>query len=283
MSSNITKGDNWPTHYRGTRYRYGGHDVWWQTHKDGLKVHVVKGHERIVKELLTLKKSQKNESGGSFRITETGDVITKIQGKDGGWKAIFVCEMDEPFQFEEKLDTMPTEMKPGDLWPGFYDGARYSYLMNKLWWNNPEGPRQYVEEELPFEIIRELRLHKPQGGSFRITENGYVITLIPKQPLHNYLKKQWDSFSHIQQRLIQTKVQKTDMLPVYIGKYHEGIMLKPPVDFSKPLSTEEREEMLAFLDGFSFTKNTEFDARSQEKTDPENIDIEFRDDPEDWE
>ena len=180
--------------------------------------------------------------------------------------------MGEPFQFEEKLDIIPTNLKPGDLWTGFYDGARYSYLMSKFWWNNPEGPRQYIEEELPFEIIRELRLHKPLGGSFRITENGYIITLIPRQPMHNYLKKQFESFSQTQQRLMRIKVKTTFMLPVYIGKYHEGITLKPPVDFSKPLSPEERDEMLAFLDGFSIN-NTKIDSRTQEKTDPSDSHI----------
>jgi hypothetical protein len=178
MSDTIKKGDDWPDHYRGTRYHFKEHKVWWQTHKDGLKVNVVKGHENIINELLTL-----NTNGfGSFRITESGDVIKKVKTKDGGWKPVYVCEMDVPFEFEEKLNVRPSEIKPGDLWPGFYDGARYSMLMDRVWWNNPDGPRQYVVEELPWEIVRELRLHKPLGGSFRVTEHGYVITLIPQQP-----------------------------------------------------------------------------------------------------
>ena len=176
----------------------------------------------------------------------------------------------------------PSIIKPGDLWPGFYDGARYSMLMGKIWWNNPDGPRQYVVEEMPWELVRELRLHKPLGGSFRITEHGYVITLIPQQPLHNDLKKQFESFSIIQQQLMKTKVKTTFMLPVYIGKYHEGFTLKPPVDYSAPLTDDERKEMLSFLDKFSFVKGRSSVGDSQDIADLDNSDIEFQDDPEDW-
>ncbi len=278
MVEDLKRGDGWPYHYRGTRYHYDSEKtVWWRTYRDGLKVTVKRGHERVLNELISVR-----PEGGSFRITETGDVLFKVED-EGHWEPIFVCEMDEPFAFHDEIDITPKEAQPGDLWPGFYDGARYSYLDDKTWWRNPEGPRQYVKETLPDSVLDQLRVLKPKGGSFRITENGYVITLIPKQPLPNDIKEQWDRLSTIQQRLVATKVENTDMLPVYIGRYHEGITLLEPKDLRRPLSREEKSRMLDFLD--SFSTSVEFEGMV-----PGDVDVkklgdeseEFLDDPEDW-
>jgi len=271
----IKSGEEWPYHFRGTRYHYNSSkQIWWQTFKDGLKIHVKSGHERIINDLMPLK-----TEGGSFRITETGDVIAKVE-EDGEWKPRFICEMDEPFKFNEKIDIIPENIQSGDLWPGFYDGARYSYIIDKIWWNNPEGTRQYIEQKLTDDIMTQLRRFKSMGGSFRITENGYVITLIPKQPLPNNLKKQWEKLSDTQQHIIAVKVQHTDMLPVYIGRFHEGITLKDPVDWNKPLTEEKRKEMIKFLEGFSFSG--EFEGMVPKDVEKEEIVENFLDDPEDY-
>ncbi len=271
MEQDMENGDKWPYHYRGTRYHFSSEQkVWWQTFKNGLEIFVKSGHDRIIKELLKLR-----PEGGSFRITETGDVIIKMVEKET-WTPIYVCEMDMPFKFSDDIETTPKELKPGDIWTGFYDGSRYSHLNDRVWWRNPEGPRQYIVETLPDEVMLQMRILKPTGGSFRITEDGYVITLIPKQPLPNQLKKQWESMSVTQQQLITAKVQSTEMLPIYIGRYHEGITLQPPKDFTKPLTPEERKEMLDFLNGFSAPG--EFEGMVPKDADEEE---EFFDDPED--
>jgi hypothetical protein len=278
MEKNIESGDDWPYHYRGTRYHYNGEKVvWWRTFKDGLEVRVKSGQELVIDELISLR-----SEGGSFRVTESGDVLIKLD-KGNIWTPKYVCEMDEPFRFEKKIDISPTDISPGDLWPGFYDGARYSYLNDRVWWRNPDGPRQYIRESLPDEVMMHLKRFKPMGGSFRITENGYVITLIPKQPLPNNIKEQWEALSATQQRLVATKVETTDMLPVYIGRYHEGVSLLEPKDFKKPLSKQERKEMLEFLDSFSMSGG--FNGMVPRDVTPEKLgdeSEEFLDDPEDW-
>lgn len=267
-------GEEWPYHYRGTRYHYNvSNEVWWQSTKDGPSIHAKKGYGRVIKELLPYK-----TEGGSFRITEVGDVIAKVL-RDDVWNPIYICEMDEAFEFVD-LDITPEIIESGDLWPGFYDGARYSYLNDKVWWNNPDGPRQYTEKPLPEEVMKVLRRFKPEGGSFRITENGYVITLIPKQPLPNNLKEQWNRLSEAQRRFLAIKVQSTDMLPVFIGRYHEGISLRPLQDMRKELSEDEREAMLAYLDCFSLS--TKFDGMVPKNIDTKALGKEFKDDPEDW-
>lgn len=274
IKQNIENGCEWPYHYRGTKYHYNSEqEVWWQTFKDGLKTHVKSGHERILKAIMPLK-----TMGGTFRITEIGDVIAKIE-KGDDWIPIFVCEMDQPFKFNEEINLTPKKIKPGDLWVGFYDGARYSYLLDKVWWRNPNGPRQYIKQTLPNEVMVNLRTFKSTGGSFRITENGYIITLIPKQPLPNNIKEQWSHLSDIQQRLIATKVENTEMLPIYIGRFYEGITLKEPTDFMSPLKPEEKKKMLNFLDGFS--PNTEFEGMVPKNINDDELMEDFLDDPED--
>jgi hypothetical protein len=278
MNKNIQLGDGWQYHYRGTRYHYNSDQkVWWQTSKDGLKVTVKSGHENIIKNLLSLR-----PAGGSFRITETGDVIMKNEGNDS-LKEIFVCEMDEPLIFEEDIEINPQNIQPGDLWPGFYDGARYSFSMDKIWWKNPEGYRQYGIETLPTDIILHFRRFKPQGGSFRITENGYVITLIEKQPLPNELKDQWNQLSTTQQRLVERKVNRTEMLPIYVGRYYAGISLMERQDFSQPLTDDERNNMLDYLD--NFTLSLEFEGMVPKDAEQDQLEEneDFLDDPEDWE
>lgn len=248
----LEAGDIWPYHYRGTKYHFDKDGrSWWQSRKDGFKIYVKAGHESVLKHLLDIR-----QEGGSFRITETGDVLTKLD-EENSWKSIFVCEMDEQFLFEDEVNISPVNIKPGDLWPGFYDGARYSFLKNNVWWSNPDGARQEVENPFPESLLNSLNKFKPDGGSFRITENGYVITLIPKQPLSNNLKEQLKSFSNVQQHLVSIKVDATEMLPVYIGKFNQGVTLKEPVDLSSPLSAEERKKIFDFVEAFSQNKKSE--------------------------
>ena len=274
MDQDLKHRDKWPYHYRGTRYHFSSEQVvWWQTFKNGLEIRVKSGYDSIIKELIKIR-----PEGGSFRITETGDVIIKMPD-DGSWTPVYVCEMDQPFEFSDDIDITPAGIKPGDIWPGFYDGARYSYLNDKVWWMNPEGPRQYIVETLPPEVMTQLRILKSMGGSFRITENGCVITLIPKQPLPNELRRQWESMSVTQQQLITAKVEATEMLPIYIGRYHEGVSLQEPKDFTKPLSAEERKKMLDFLNRFSVSG--EFEGMVPKDAEDEGEDEEFFDDPED--
>lgn len=265
-------GDNWPYHYRGTTYHCNQNgEVWWRSSKDGIKLPVSTGHEEIVKQILNLK-----TDGGIFKITETGDVLTKVEESDI-FQPVFVCEMDEQFVFPEGVDTSPKSLQPGDLWPGFYDGARYSFSRNAVWWHNPDGPRQYVEEEFPEILMETLNKFKPKGGSFRITENGFVIALVEVQPLPNNLKEQYLALTDVQQQLVKFKIASTEMLPVYIGKFHQGISLKEPTDFTKPLTEEEKNKMLKFLEGFSSKPNLDFgmDNDLDEPTKPDDPEDEY--------
>ena len=275
--------------YRGTHYHFNSENqIWWRPSKEafqgGLKATVTSNHSHLLKKLRKIR-----PEGGSFRITENNIVLTKIKRKDGNWVPVFVDELETPFQFKEKIENLPINLEPGDLWPSFYDGSKFSSIRSgetKVWFRQPlssvEGEtlsyssRRYVEHNMPKGVEKEFSYYKGQGGSFRITENGYVITLISPQPLSDRLKEQWDNFSDTQQRLIEVKVEGTQMLPIFLGIWESpSIKLKPSKDYSRKLGKGEKEKMLDFLSKFEPTI----------KDEDEEVEIEtevFWDDPEDF-
>lgn len=269
--------------YRGGVYHFNSdNQIWWRPIKEayqgGLKATVTSRHHKLLKLLRQLK-----PDGGSFRVTENNAVLTKIPNegiKDHGeeWEAVYVCELDRPFTFKEDIDPAPSHLEPGDIWPSFYDGAKYSAVRDgrgtRMWFRNNHY-RNYVEHDpalggvMPVAIEKEFAYYKGQGGSLRVTENGYVITLISPQPLSDDLRRQWEKLSVTQQRLVELKVEGTRMLPIYLGQWvNPAVKLKPRKDYSIKLSKEDRTKMLRFLN--KFTKSED------------DIDEPFYDDPEDF-
>ena len=130
---------------------------------------------------------------------------------------------------------------------------------------------------MPKDIEKEFTYYKGQGGSFRITENGHVITLITPQPLSDRLKKQWDNFSDIQQRLIEVKVEGTQMLPIYLGLWKSpSIEIDPTKDYASKLNDNEKKKMLDFLSKFAPNPSSEEEDEIKVETEV------YWDDPEDF-
>lgn len=240
-------GNRWHEHYRGTRYHFNPMgEIWWQMPGSEDRLRASSGHEHLVKSLLNLR-----PEGGSFRITETRAVITKSDEDVDDWVPLYVGEYEIPLLFDG-VDVQGVGLKPFDLWTAFYDGARYSYRRNEIWWRNgTEGLYQRSPERMPPDIERRLLRRKPQGGSFRVTENGKVLTLIQPQPLSPQLRSQYEALTNVQQNILHVKVQGTDMLPVYLGEYFDGFSLLPPERLTDPLSPDETKEMLEFLHQYS--------------------------------
>lgn len=238
----LQPGDPWKEHYRGSRYHYNPkREFWWSVAGSSRRVLAKAGHEDILDELLRLR-----PDGGSLRITETSSVLMRKVGVGLGIP-IYVTEYGGPIIFDH-LDVSGDGLEPGDLWTGFYDGARYSFQDTKIWWNNPEdGTKRLTVERLPVAVLTALRTFKPDGGSFRVTENGVVLTLIAPQPMPPRLKIQYDALSNTQKQLVWVKVQSTQMLPVYISRYYDGFTLQPFRKLTDPLSAEDEAAISAFL------------------------------------
>lgn len=236
-------GDSWTEHYRGSRYHFNRErEIWWRVPATEARVLATDGQDDLIDHLLRLR-----PEGGSFRITEGGAVVTKDQDVED-WEALYVCEYMDSLEFEN-VDVRGDGLEPFDLWPSFFDGARYTYARDQLWWRNPEEKiRQRTNEDLPQEILDRFRRVKPLGGSIRITEHGSVLTLIEPQPLPPRIQPQYEALSSTQKRLIQVKVEGTNMLPIYLGDYvGAGLTLQPPERLTDPLSDEEEAEMVGFL------------------------------------
>jgi len=107
--------------------------------------------------------------------------------------------------------------------------------------------KQFARERIPSPVLKSLTYLKPSGGSFRVTENGLVLTLIPPQPMPPRLKEQWDALTNPQQNLIAVKVESTDLLPVYVGEYYDGFTLSPSRRLTDPLPPETQAEIADFL------------------------------------
>ena len=191
-------GDSWDGHYRGTKYRCSPRGrLSWSLPGDLARVNATSGFEDILESLLSLR-----PEGGSIRITETGAVLTRMPET---WEAVYVCEHDLPITFES-VDILGDRVQPLDLWPSFYDGARYSYKSGNFWFKNTEdGVWQQTKEKLPSEMEARFRQVKPEGGSIRITENGKVLALIEPQPLPRHMKPQYEALNNLQKRMIAVK------------------------------------------------------------------------------
>lgn len=237
--------------------------MWWAVPESHERVFATSGHEALVEILLKLR-----GEGGSFRATEDGHYITKNQETSGqDWTPLYVCAVNEPLLFDA-LDPMGLDLQPGDLWTSFYDGARYSFRGDKVWWNDPEtGMRLPAASPLPREIMLKLREYKTEGGRFVITEQGKVLSLVPPTPLPKRVAEQYKKLSPKQKNLLLVKKQTTEMLPIFIGEFLEGIVLKPPRRLGQPLSPHERQDFQSFLGQYGLDVAETHDQVEEAETD----------------
>lgn len=242
----LRPGDRWNEHYRGTHYHFGAdRTIWWEVPETHERVLAVSGADTVVDQLLHLR-----PTGGSFRATETGAYIIKSQEDPANpdeWIPLYVQDVDEPLLFAD-VDPLGANLRPGELWTSFYDGAKYRFSGDRIWWVDPEtGRRVPVKDRLPPEVHAVLRQYKPAGGSFRITENGKVIALIPPTPLPARVQEQYQQLTTRQKNLLVVKKKKTDMVPIYIGEYLDGFVLAHVPSLNDPLSEDEQKTFASFM------------------------------------
>ena len=180
----------------------------------------------------------------------------------------------------DKLEVDPSNLKPGMIWSGPFDGDTHHFCGSRFWANDIKRRRCHWKS-FSEQLKSSLEHYKPLGGSFIITPWNHVIALIQPSPLPDEAQIQWNSFSKEEKRLVQIKQKSVEMLPIYICKMNENweIKLDEPVDYSKPLSKEEIGEMLDFLKQFSDgPKSKQNDEQNDEQKGEEKID----DVEEDW-
>lgn len=290
MSTNISLGDQWPEYYRGFRLQTNPDgDVWWQVYQGTDRLFLDPTPEDLVENLLTLKRL-----GGRVHITEDNRAITRVEKGDqkgdqkgDHYEAIYVGEMlldgklvprEAP---EHAIEINPSDLAAGDLWPSVYDGAKYSFAGDRVWWTNPQTHKRHpVETELPSTVLSQLQRLKPRGGSFRVTPWNDVVTLVEKPPNREQAREQLHELPRvIKNIIIMRRERDVRMLPVYVGSIDTTpIEVREPRSLTDRLSPEEQSQLGSWAGSLGETSETDpskhgFDANVSDIPD---------DDPEDW-
>ncbi|WP_336361571.1 hypothetical protein [Haladaptatus sp. ZSTT2] len=297
----LSIGEKWSEHYRGFRLHVNQkEDVWWQVYNGTDRLKCEDFPKEIVEDLLEVR-----PLGGRIHITETGQVLTKLEEEESDteeYTGVWIGEVDLSGKLvpdadkSKAIEIQPTGLSAGDLWPSVYDGARYSYNVNgRLWWRNTQTRKNHsVTSTLPDNIWRQLRVYKPEGGSFRVTPNGDVITLI-RDPAPQLVREQFGSLPPVVRNIIKLRKERADlsMLPVYIGTLENpSFSVEEPPSLTRDLSPEEEQALEDWAASLGSTDKTSPENHkatpdsateaTDSQTEEEEPAPEFDDDPIEW-
>jgi len=248
-------------YYRGMKFRFTADGrIYWRTPMEhGIVIEVISGLEKIVKKLL-----KERPAGGSFRITEAREVLLKIvRGTESPEIPKFIGMAEDEIKFKSVnggIEHNPSNLNPGDLWTGIYDGTRLSFMRGipspKIWWSTVEdfNVRYAIDQRstpVPDDLLRDLYYWKPLGGRFYVTIDGHIITLIDPKQRDERHKEQFERMTNEQQQLVEVKEKTTKMFAIYIGKWNieEMFSFKRPRRFGDPIDQKRKEYLSKLLGG----------------------------------
>lgn len=282
----IEVGDEWPEHYRGFSLQISpNRDVWWQLYNGTDRLHLEPMPDDLIDTFLELK-----PTGGRIHVTEAGNVLTRVDEGDREFNDVYVGEfkpdgeLSPPESPEYRIDLRPDGLSKGDLWPSVYDGSRYSFVDQRVWWQNGETKRRHkVEGEFPQDLLQTLQRFKPKGGSFRITPWGDVITLVEMHPAPGDVREQFDELPTVVKNIIRVRKERgVEMLPIYVGSLEDcSISVKEPRTLSDSLSEEEQDALSSWAENLGRTSSTSQDAHQASGADTGNPDDSSNDDARD--
>jgi len=283
--SDITtsRGDAWEEHYRGlTLHIDADGDVWWQQYNGEQRLFLSDPPATLVEASLDVK-----PQGGRIRVTEQNDVIAKVEQTSGsGYDQVYIDQLADPQVLqpdgepEYAIELEPTDVDRGELWPSVYDGTRFSLSStDRIWWHNPVTKRRHqVSSGIPDEIAQAILAHKRQGGSFRVTPWGDVITLISAVPDPGAVKEQFAELPRVIQNIIQLRNDRgLEMLPVYVGSIGDT-----PVEIDEPRSLTDELDDSAWDDIEDWIDNLGPTTSASDGIDETESESAYEDDPEEW-
>jgi len=270
--TDYSTGDTWEEHYRGYELRINAdEEVWWQVYNGTDRLHLEPKPEGLIETFLQFK-----PLGGRVRVTEGGAVITRQEdeGADGSrgaaslneYTALYVGDLELTGDLvpttasEHRVAVRPDDLSTGDLWPSVYDGSRYSSSMDgRAWWHNPRTKKRHsVVGGVPESITTALTRLKPQGGSFRITPWGDVITLIDS-PATETVNEQFGDLPRVIRNIIKLRRDRGDlqMLPVYVGQLNDvPLTVEEPSSLTDQLTDKEQESLEGWAASLGSTTST---------------------------
>lgn len=229
--------------YRGTKFHLSrtGFVTWWTPRKVA-RVTVTAGFEGLLDKIqgaLPL--------GGTFRVDEQARVLAKDPDHD--YRIVSLGKLKGKIQFDVIERDPRNRVKPGYIWPSIYDGARYHFSPDgKVWFRYPDGTRRFAKSGQEG-LVEPLKKFKAEGGSFRITETGRILTLKYKLPVPEAAKDQWNSMTDEERRLIKARedLDPEFLIPIFVGDFKGKIELGDVFDIHKPWSEEEKDEFFQVL------------------------------------
>jgi hypothetical protein len=234
--------------YRGIKYHFDNKgSIWWRHDKSSPKISAVFSNKKIIDDVLAIK-----PAGGSFRITEAGEILTKIYFEERGYVSFYIGQFDGEIKFND-IKWKPEGIKKGCIWPSIYDGTTFSVNNNKKLLIHIgdrkvyaiEGHRDLVDKVLHFTSIL-------GGGRFKINENGYILALMYNVPYPEKIEKQLEKLNTEEEKLFYyRKIQGKDgRVPIYVGNFKGNIKFKKIFDYHEPLSEEDKKKFLTEIRGY---------------------------------
>lgn len=282
MDPKLTAGDEWPDYYRGYRLQTNADgDVWWQAYQGTERLYLEPSPSSLLEDLHSIK-----HLGGRIRVTEGGNVVTRVEDGDE-YDDVYVGNFhlsgtlvprDAP---EYGIDVRPEGLSAGDLWPSVYDGSKFSFSGDRIWWQHPQThDRHPVETTLPSDVLGTLRRLKPRGGSFRVTPWNDVLTLVEDPPNPEQAREQLRDLPRVVKNVILLRRERgVEMLPVYVGSIDTGsIEVSEPRSLTDSISAEEEAQLESWAGSLGATSTTNpDDHRASDDSDDLPAD-----DPENW-
>lgn len=255
----VEAGDPWPSAYRGSRYsvvssqNFGDVARW--THKKEIQA-MTELPEGLQSALRSLGKT---DGYGSFRITASGEVLTKVPADyyaktnlaeaSRGYIPVYVGKLSGCFDFTE-ISNDPPRISNGELsvWTGlpFNHGETWAVCTDdKLRWSWKD---YYFESAFDHpELVAAYKSIRPPGGRIYINEHGHVWgnvdrEVVPERELNRVQEavSTWnEKASNAERRLVNRRLKHTEsedvpdgLLPMYFGhlsQFDGGIVPKPVV------------------------------------------------------
>jgi hypothetical protein len=266
--TDLDTGATWPGCYRGYRLQTNADgDVWWQPYQSTERLYLEPTPEKLVDRLLSV-----DRLGGRVRVTEGNAVLTRVE-VNGEYEERYVTDVELDGDLvpreapEYAVPLQPGDLSPGDLWPSVYDGAKFSFAGDRVWWQSGDDHRRYpVESTLPQSVWNTLRRLKPRGGSFRVTPWNEVLTLVSEPPDPERARKQLRELPRVVENVIKLRRERgVEMLPVYVGELPETpLEIGERRSLTDPLSESEREELDSWASSLGATTETD---RSRQRVD----------------
>ena len=238
----LTLGGTYPGVYRGTKFHVNSKgEVWWKS-SGGILLNAEFSEKAIIDEVLKHK-----PAGGSFRITESKEILTKIEKDDGSYNPIYVGKFSGEIKLDS-IDWMP-KVKKGELWPSKYDGVILSVNSNgRVAIKIGKGVKVYAKSGHE-KLAREILSVRPAGGRFVIDENKNILTLVEGVPYPEKIEKQMKKLTDEEKNIIEIRNSfgNDGMVPIYVGKFTGNILFNRVFDIHREWTKDDDEEFLRRL------------------------------------